>query len=247
MIDLHIHSLKSDGMGDIQNILDLFSQDFSLMSFADHEHIFNPLGYRHDCRIISGVEICCHHHTYNIEILGYNFDPFSKKITQIVETVQRNRRQIIEDLLKESGYPISNLPKNIFRFNTPLARGVNRTAFWAAHDDEYKRACHCLEAYDVIESIIDSGGIPVLAHPMESLIGADEHEAQQFITSLGIRTIELYTPKHSRHDVEIIERIIKKHDLQASIGSDSHRKELTAIPYCYDLNNAMLKWIQSFL
>ena len=71
---------------------------------------------------------------------------------------------------------------------------------------------HSVGAEEVIDAILSAGGIPVLAHPMESLRGYDEESVKKLIGSLGIRNIEFLTPKHTAEEVEMLERIIIYYD-----------------------------------
>ena len=112
---------------------------------------------------------------------------------------------------------------------------------------EYKKIYHSVGAEEVIDAILSAGGIPVLAHPMESLRGYDEESVKKLIGSLGIRHIEFLTPKHTAEEVEMLERIIIYYDLSASIGSDTHKSVLSSIPFEYDLKTRYFMWIQRFL
>lgn len=117
-------------------------------------------------------------------------------------------------------------------------------------DIQYKvqtETYHSVGAEEVIDAILSAGGIPVLAHPMESLRGYDEESVKKLIGSLGIRHIEFLTPKHTAEEVEMLERIIIYYDLSASIGSDTHKSVLSSIPFEYDLKKRYFMWIQRFL
>ena len=248
-IDLHIHTKYSDGEFVLhQDALALFS-DYELISFADHEHIFDPMQFNHynSRKFISGVELSCNHKGQNIEILGYNFDPHNVELNSIVNKIRGLRISFIRWIFEKNSIEVKDFPFNPFRINTSLPEWIDKREFWQRYNVEYKSICHSISAQDVIEAIVSAGGIPVLAHPLESLVGSNENELEQFIKSLDVRTIELITPKHCSKDIRVVKNIIERNKLQASIGSDSHKTTLTRISHEYNINDDAYKWIKKLI
>ena len=246
-VDLHIHTRFSDG--EITIFPDIAStfKGYGLISFTDHEHIFDPSSIIASdyVRFISGVEICCHHKESNIEILGYNFDATNDEIVTLVDRIKNLRICAIKKILQKNGFSSDSLPQNPFRINVALPDEVNRSEFWQYHNFEYKKICHSVSSDEVIKAIGAAGGVPVFAHPMESLVGKSAKEVEDFILSLNLNTIELITPKHRLTDYLLIKDIIDRNHLSASIGSDSHKLKLARIPYEYDLNERPFEWIRN--
>lgn len=245
-IDLHIHTKYSDGEVYVQQAISSLFSDYRLVAFADHEHIFDPSEFAvsNSAKFISGVEICCHHKGQNIEILGYDFDAKNADMVALVDKVREMRIVAIKEILTKNGFSTENLPANPFRINVPLPDGVDRHEFWKQYNSEYRAKCHSVPAIDVIETIIAARGIPVLAHPMESLAGKSGDDVEMFLLSLRIHTVELITPKHRKEDVTLINSIIERNNLSASIGSDSHKSTLTEILHGYDINERKFEWIR---
>lgn len=248
-IDLHIHTKNSDGELDIQKAIPSLFSSYALVAFTDHENIFNPNDFpaNNSTTYISGVEICCRHEGYNIEVLGYDFDVTNDAIVALVNKIRKLRISIINNIFERNGFFAEDSLVNPFRINIPLPNSVERRTFWKQYEAEYISMCHSIPAIDVIETIIAANGVPVLAHPMESLVGTEENDVEKFILSLGLNTVELITPKHSVKDITLIRNIIKKNDLSGSIGSDSHQAELTKIPHGYDINERCFKWIYELI
>lgn len=248
-IDLHVHTTCSDGELCIPFDTLTFFSGYSLVAFTDHEHIFNPVNIQTNdsVKFISGVEICCNHKGKNIEILGYDFDANNADLVKLVYTVKELRINAICKILNENGISPINLPPNPFRINVPLPGNLDTRKFWQSHSLEYKTMCHSVSAVDVINTIVAAHGIPVFAHPMESLASQNENDVEMFIRSLGIRTIELITPKHDQEDVALIRNIIVRNNLFGSIGSDSHKQTLTKIPHEYDINENYFEWIRKIV
>lgn len=249
MIDLHIHTIHSDGELNVSSNDSFMLSNYSLVAITDHENIFDPAEFRirNSAKFISGVEICCNYEGQPIEILGYNFDAKNTGLVNLVDRIKELRINAIRKILNTNGIRINNLPVNPFRINVQLPDGVDTRKFWQQHNFEYRAICHSVPATDVISAIIAAGGIPVLAHPMESLTNKSENDIERFILSMGIRTVELITPKHSKEDVVLLRRIIDRNNLAGSIGSDSHKSVLTKISHEYSINEQIFEWIRDLV
>lgn len=248
-IDLHIHTIHSDGaLGMSLSDLPMFSS-YELVAITDHEHLFNPTAI-HMCdstKLISGVEICCNFRNQPIEILGYNFDAKNCALVDLVDKVKNLRISAITNIMSANGFGSNDLPENPFRMHVRFPEGVDAREFWKQHNYEYRTICHSVPATDVISTIINAGGIPVLAHPMESLVNKSERDVEHFILSLGISTVELITPKHNSADIALVKRIVERNYLSASIGSDSHNSPLTEILHDYNIEERSFDWIRNLV
>lgn len=80
---------------------------------------------------------------------------------------------------------------------------------------------------EAVGIIIESGGVPVLAHSQNN-IGLDE-EALVRIIGQGVKGIEVYSSYHDRTAVHNYERLADKHDLLKTVGSDFHGKTKPSI------------------
>ncbi|MDR2569202.1 MAG: PHP domain-containing protein [Oscillospiraceae bacterium] len=83
MIDLHIHSIYSDGTYSIDEILlEAQKNNVTTISITDHNTIdayydvINKKNTVYKGEVITGVEIDCIAYNYKIELLGYNFKKF---------------------------------------------------------------------------------------------------------------------------------------------------------------------------
>lgn len=80
---------------------------------------------------------------------------------------------------------------------------------------------------DAVEIISDSGGVPVLAHPLNN-IGLNE-EVLIDIIGQGVKGIEVYSDYHDMIAIHYYEKMAKKHDLLKTVGSDFHGKTKPSI------------------
>jgi predicted metal-dependent phosphoesterase TrpH len=80
---------------------------------------------------------------------------------------------------------------------------------------------------EAVEVIIESGGVPVLAHPQKN-IGFDE-EVLIDIIGQGVKGIEVYSSYHDMIAIQYYEKMAEKHDLLKTVGSDFRGKTKPSI------------------
>ena len=251
MYDLHIHSCLSDGILDIQETINNSFYGLNVASFCDHEFVFDPTKYakRKNCiKLISGVELCCNINGVAIEILGYNFDTNNKEFKGLVKRLRNLRNNLLKSILEDEKIDVYDLPYNIFRKDIKkyfIKKYGDYDNSWKKYNKEYKKICHSVAAEIVIENIRAAGGIPVLAHPMESFKGLDEKVIEKLILDLDINVVEMVTPKHTLYEIEFIRKILNKYGFGASVGSDTHGQYRGNMNrYNIDLQDHKFDWIR---
>ena len=192
-IDLHVHSLFSDGTCTPEELVDKASAQ-GLVAFALTDHdtvggVDRALAAAKDkhLQVIPGVELSCEYQitptrSKEIHILGYNIDWKQKELLDTLEAVAKERddrnKKMCENLQK-AGYPI-DYDSLIERFgNTILTRAhfarflLEKGAIPSidsafkkilAADGPYFVKRHYLTPKKGIELIKNAGGLPVLAH-----------------------------------------------------------------------------------
>ena len=80
---------------------------------------------------------------------------------------------------------------------------------------------------EAVEVIIESGGVPVLAHPQKN-IGLEEKVFVSIIAQ-GVKGIEVYSSYHDVAGVQYYERMAEKYNLLKTVGSDFHGKTKPSI------------------
>lgn len=253
MYDMHIHSCLSDGILNIQETMNTLSGEMQVMSFCDHEYIFDPQEYtlkNNVTKFVSGVEICCNIQGVAIEILAYDFETENENFIKLVRKIRNKRNNLLKDILDiENISGIKNLPFNIFRKDIRpyfIKKYGSYSHGWNKYNRDYVKICHSVPAKEVIDVILKAKGIPVLAHPMESFKGLDEHRIEELIIDLGIDKIEMVTPKHTLKDINFIRSIVDKYDFSASVGSDTHGQYLGNMNvHNIDLQDSKFKWIKN--
>jgi len=246
-IDLHVHSNKSDGSLTPVELVDAaLCQHLSAFALTDHDTVSGikeAIDYAKDknIRVIPGVELSAAFGTKDIHILGLFIDytsPFFLKglNSLLAERSIRNEKMCacfathgisfsVDDLLRE--FPDSVLTRAHYA-KYLLKLGVTKNikeAFEKYIGDNgpcYIPRKH-ITPEEAISLILESGGIPILAHPvlyhfsntvLDTLIG-------QLVTS-GLMGIETTYVTYSSSETRQMKALAHKYHLLESGGSDFH-------------------------
>lgn len=197
-------------------------------------------------QVIPGVELSCQYpvtpdRNVEIHILGYQIDYHDKELVDTLGRVARerdNRNRKMCENLHNAGYPISyeeltnkfgdmiitrahfaklllengGVPSMEHAFHTCLAI-----------DSPYFVNRQYLTPKDAIRLIQNSGGIPVLAHPLLYKLSVSEiRRMLDILTGYGIRGIEaLYSRNHGT-DEAFVRKLADEYSLFITGGSDFH-------------------------
>ena len=186
-IDLHMHSNVSDGTDTPPELLEKVRQSgIRLFALTDHDGIRGCGIIRDSLRegdpaFLCGAEFSCRDEEGKYHILGYNFDPAGASIRNVVETGHGLRMKKaaarLEYLESAFGFTFSredaekllslDNPGKPHIGNLMVKYGYAESKDQAIH--EYMNCVRFPDAYirpeQAIRGILESGGIPVLAHP----------------------------------------------------------------------------------
>lgn len=246
-IDLHTHSIYSDGSDTPQELIRLAqSNGITTLSLTDHDTMEGvaelvTLGQEYGITIITGVEISARYNKQSLHILGYGIDPANNSFTEWLHRLQAGREERnhkILNSLHHLGIDISNE-----EVDTVSATGLTGRPHFAhllikkgivrSFDEAFRyylgkgqKAWHsrfCYNALDAIKTIHDAGGIAVLAHPGQL---DHEHKRQHAIirelTLYGLDGIEVIYPSHNKKFRKTLLGLAEKHNLVVTGGSDYH-------------------------
>lgn len=248
-VDLHCHSTASDGTYAPTDVVDLaIRSGLSALALTDHDTIGGVIEAAEAARragldFLPGIEISCDvPKPATMHLLGYGVDPESSVLRDLTKRLidarnDRNPRIIrrlnalgvtitmkeIEDeaggevvgrphiaaVLLRKGY-VSSIKQ---AFDKYLGQGA------AAYFDKER-----ISPRQAIELVLQSGGLPVLAHPVQL---RTENDAQlertvKDLKDLGLVGLEVI---HSDHDAALVEkytRLAERYDLLKTGGSDFH-------------------------
>jgi 3',5'-nucleoside bisphosphate phosphatase len=252
-IDLHIHSTASDGTLSPLEILTL-AQDLNIaaISITDHDTLDGSKdallsGIPPSVKFLTGVEIgsepppsfSC---AGSFHILGYAVDvdhpELNHTLSMLRDSRKRRNPQILE-LLSRLGIEITleevrNLAGDGQLGRPHIAQFMVEKGYVPSIDaafDEYlgngKPAYvdrFRFECEKTIKTILNAGGIPVLAHPL--LLGIKENDILEdliaVLTEMGLRGIEVYYPEHTKNLIAYYSRLASHFNLLITGGTDFH-------------------------
>ena len=257
MIDLHVHSIYSDGEYDTLKLLEICEKrKISTVAITDHNSkegskraiMQNPYS---DVTVISGIELSALYPVKgaNLHILGYNIDLENKESTDVTEAVMADNIMRLNSLvgLLKKHYGLSFKEEDLERVYASIGNigrpdiaklcvkyGYTRTVYEAFEiylnpvDDEITKRKVELTDRQCIEYIKNAGGIACLAHPIE--LKKDFDELKRYISTLipyGLEAIEVYQSKHTPEYSSKLLEIVNEYGLLYSIGSDYHGPVVT--------------------
>jgi len=249
MIDLHCHSLFSDGTNTPEELVALAEQGgLTALALTDHDTTdglerFMAAGKESTVETLAGIELSAELGETPLHILGYGFDPSNAPLQAALAWVREGRTernvQILkklntlgynltyEDIRKHSADDLIGRPhfaaalieKGHFKHKNKVFKQLLGKNCAAYVDRRRLSPTECL---NVIRA---AGGVPVVAHPAQMRL--TRNKLRRLIKKLveqGLGGLEVWHPSHPPHQVQAFERICEEFDLIATGGSDFHGK-----------------------
>ena len=243
-VDLHIHTQASDGTWTPEQLVDCVrAAGVGLFAAIDHDSVSSVaaselLARKSGLRFIRGVEISSTLNGNLYHILGYGIDPAHKSLQQMLHSNQlRHDASDLEALkiLQRDGFPVNLADFEDYQ-NNPARGGWKALNYLIDRklctgvDDCFSRLFGehrpmPLPVFpspsEVVKTIADSGGVPILAHPGAQWVNLGE-EALDYFQKAGIRGLECYT---SYHTADMTRRFVdwcRQRDMLITGGSDCH-------------------------
>ncbi len=242
-IDLHIHSILSDGTDSPKAIVDKAKEiGIGVMSITDHDcigAISQAKSYAEEKGIqyISGVELSTFA-VSEIHILGYGFDSNNSQLLEKLDYFEKKRKEragLILDRLFDLGIKLDRekLPQNSasvgrlhiaklmveegYSANIPEAfdkyLGANGKAYYPS-----KR----ITPMQGVELIKKAKGFAVIAHPLRFLQQGKLRTLIEGLKPFGLEGIEVYYPVHDEATSKTLKELAKRYNLIATGGTDYH-------------------------
>ena len=248
-IDLHMHTSISDGTDTPARIAEnVVKAGISLFSVTDHDavkagRVLREILTGESPCFIPGIEFSCRDEEGKYHILGYGFDPDGEAIGTVVETGHGYRVKKVQarlDYLKtEFGFEFPEEEiEALFALDNPGKPHIGNLMVKYGYVESRDRAIkdyinrirfrsEYVRPEQAVEGILDSGGIPVLAHPVfgsgdELIVGGEMDERLRRLIAMGLQGVEAFysgfTPKLTRQMLTFA----GKYDLYVTAGSDYH-------------------------
>ena len=249
IIDLHMHSKFSDGTDTPEEILDWVKEaGIEFFSITDHDSVkagpvIQKIRRKGDPAFITGVEFSCRDEYGKCHVLGYGYDPGAEEIQRLVHKAHTFRmdkvlarldflekdfgfvfpREVIDKLLSLNNPGKPHIGNLMVRFgyaeskDAAISNYVNKCTYKAGYVDPA----------EAIRGILQSGGIPVLAHPAfgsgdSMLVGEEMDIRLSRLKEFGLMGVEAYYSRYTRTLREEMLAFAEKYDFLITAGSDYH-------------------------
>jgi predicted metal-dependent phosphoesterase TrpH len=240
--DLHVHTYYSDGsFSPEEAVMEARRAGLAAMAICDHDCIdglaeSEEAGSRHGIEVVPAVEMTAESGGDEIHILGYFIDRQAGPLADLLGALKKSRIDRIHSMIEKlRKHHVHISPEEVFGLSsrgtigrmhlaTALcnARQVSsvREAFnrYLADDAPCYVSRFNAEPKEVIGAILDSGGVPVYAHP--GTMGRDDYIT--VFMKAGLRGLEVFHADHHRRAVERYQELATKYGLIMTGGSDCH-------------------------
>lgn len=247
MIDLHIHTVASDGDYTPEEMIEMVKKiGITTIAVTDHDSAESvekaiDCGKKEGISVIPGIEMTAYEEDKEIHVLGYDIDYNSPVIRQyekdIKELIAIEENSIFEELNKLN-IPIKREDTEQYKVGKKF--NAKQVVNWLVHNgygeegktyakyfidgplkDLKRRRMPVKKAIDLIYSL---NGIPVLAHPCRLGIMENtevESRIKRYI-EYGLQGVEAFYCMHSDEQVEFLKDVAKRYNLLITMGSDYH-------------------------
>ncbi len=249
LIDLHIHSTSSDGTFTPEELVQM-AMDLELRAIAltDHDSVSGIRRAQEEVQrrkgtleIIPGSEFSADWHGCEIHILGLDLDPEHPALDSYIRYLLKEREErnrLMAEKITAVGCPVT--PEELAErfpgaalgrphyarimmekgFVTSIAAAFHR--YLGDHGPCYvSRRKPSTE--EIIWLILECGGHPVLAHPLQYGFSKDRLESfVQYLKELGLEGMECLYSRYNATDSSRLIRMASRHGLFVTGGTDFH-------------------------
>ena len=253
MIDLHVHTTASDGQYTPSEIIEMASEkNISTIAITDHDTVAGleegaKAAKKHGITFVPGVELNISYPTGEFHLLGLGFKQISPSLTEILDNLVKNRElrnaQIIEKM-REAGVDITldeiqaDFPDTVIgrpHFTAELVKKklvkTRQQAFdrFLAKGRPWYVARVGSNLDEAIIAIKESGGVPVIAHPMSLYLSWGKlPDALQNFYERGVMGLEAFHPGARVTECLRLEELAQKIGYFITAGSDFHGEKIRA-------------------
>jgi predicted metal-dependent phosphoesterase TrpH len=242
-IDLHTHSLRSDGAYEPADVVArAAARGVRIQALADHDTLAGAAeaiaaGERLGIRVIPATELNTESEWGDVHILAYFVDPDDAALEERLRWLRENRGKRIElmvEKLNAQGYPVALARVLEIAKGGALGRPhLAQALFEAGHVATYDSAFDTLIAkgapayvsrvgltpLEAVQLAIAHGGVPSLAHPF-TVVGLEE--LMPLLVAAGLAGIEAYYGSSPPAMTAACLSLARRYELVPTGGSDFH-------------------------
>ena len=248
MIDLHTHSLASDGTDTPGELINkAHASGITVLGLMDHDTVAGwdeaTIYLRPGMSLVLGSEISCQTlDGTSVHMLGMLFDRDNLALSEVLATTRDNRLTRMNRIiarLNEAGYGISiedvlaQLAPGPTLGRPHLADALIAKKLVASRDEAFAELLHNNSKYyishysptpeDAIKLIKQAGGVAVIAHPLASLRGRTINiDSFKSMVEAGLDGIEISHRDQSEDERELLREVVARYGIIATGSSDYH-------------------------
>jgi predicted metal-dependent phosphoesterase TrpH len=249
MIDLHMHSIFSDGTSTPEELIEEGNRaGLTAMALTDHDTVsgvarFLTAAQTAGIRALSGVEVSADSDTGTMHILGYGVDPANPSLVEHLAWIRQGRDERNQEILQKlnqlglrmtyeeiASYAGADVVGRPHFAQAMIAKGYvrdKRDAFdrYLARGKPAYAERRRLDPGGTLELIRGAGGVPVLAHPFTLKLSLSKLKSHlEGLRAQGLQGLEVYYSEHTPAMQADFARLAKSLDLVATGGTDYHGK-----------------------
>lgn len=248
MIDLHTHSLASDGTDTPGELINkAHARGISVLGLMDHDTVAGwdeAIQYlRPGMSLVLGSEISCQTlDGTSVHMLGMLFDRENTALAEVLSTTRDNRLTRMNRIiarLNEAGFEITiedvlaQLAPGATLGRPHLADALIAKKIVASRDEAFTELLHNNSKYyishysptpeDAIKLIKQAGGVAVIAHPLASLRGRTVSiDSFKSMVEAGLDGIEISHRDQSEDERQLLREVVEQYGIIATGSSDYH-------------------------
>ena len=253
-IDLHIHTNASDGTdAPAEAVEKARTLGLEAIALTDHDTVSGVAeavraGEQLGVEVVPGIEVSSDYRDNNIHVLGYFIDPEADALRQVMDWIRVERiarNEYVVNKMADDGFDISMEELRRMYPDAVLGRphmaeflvkkGYVSSiregfALYLGEGKKYYLPKRRISLARAVDTILASGGLAVLAHPLQYRYPLEEViEMIEYARSLGVKALECYYSEHSPEDERWLLARAEEYGLGVSGGSDYHGTRKTHI------------------
>lgn len=246
-IDLHTHSTASDGTCTPTELVTLASSvGIKLLALTDHDTLSGlaeaqEAGRKSGVEVIAGIELSVDWQGTDIHMLGYGMEQSGSPIAELLDWVQQERVRRNERMVAQMAADGVHVTMDELQCRYPgamigrphLARVLMEQGRAESVKDAFQKWLNPGRPYylprtkitmkQAADAILASGGVPVLAHPLQ--YGFEPDKLEQFaaeFSRIAMGGMEIYYTGYTESQRQQLAALAENYHLFVTGGSDFH-------------------------